>query len=135
MTTTNATPQNVTINAQVLWGLSNLNASQLLSYTEPTTTTALFSLTTTFFAAATTNNQTVNLATLFPNINSAILYGIADISNPGVSVSIGLASGGTRFTMAAGGFFLVRVSGSSPTVYIDNAGSTTAVLQIFCLAN
>ena len=133
---TNTTAQQVEINAQVNWGLSEFANSLLLNYQEPNTTTALFNSSITVVVPAATNNYQVNLATTFPFLNDAIVYGIKDMSNPGQQVDIGLASSGQRFSMAPGGFFVIRVDGSAPTLYIDNPSvSDAAILQVFTMGN
>ena len=59
-----------------------------------------------------------------------------DISDPGQAVSFGMAAAGTRFDMAASGFMMVRVAGSRPTLYVDNASSSHyAILQVSCMGD
>lgn len=136
MTNTNATPEQITINTQINFGLTDFANTLLLNYQEPNTTTCLFQLSQNFIAVANTVNQVIDLATMFSSINTAVLYGIVDISNPGQQVNIGMASSGSRFNMNPGGFFLVRANGSSPTLFVDNpSSSVNAILQVFCLAN
>ena len=133
---TNTTPQQVEINAQVNWGLSEFTSSLLLNYQEPNTTTALFSATITVVVPINTTNNAYNLATLFPADNSPLLFGLADLSQPGQQLNWGLASSDGRFQMAPGGFALMRVNGGAPTIYVDNPSTTQpAVLQIFSLSN
>lgn len=133
---TNAAEQNVCIQAQVAFGLGLFSNQSLLNYSEPSTTTAKFSNSTTVAVPPSTSNQQINLSTLFPNIATPILFGMSDISDPGQAVDWGLASGGTRFPMAAGGFMITRVSGTGPVVYVDNDSTTEyALLQVFCLGN
>ena len=134
---TNANTQNITIDAQVGMGLQNMPASRLLYYEEPSTTTAKFADTSTIVIPPNTVDQVLNLATLFPGINTALVFVIADItSSPGVPINFGMAAGGARFNMAAMGFFVVRVNGSAPTLYLDNPSLTqNGILQVSVLAN
>lgn len=134
----NLTTQQIEINAQVNFGLSDFTNSLLLNYQEPNSTTASTSNSATVTVTANTTDNQVNLSTLFPitATNNAICYGVVDISNPGQQVNIGLAAGGSRFNMAPSGFMLIRVTGSKPTLYIDNPSATvTAVLKVFCLTS
>lgn len=133
---TNTSPEQIEINAQVNFGLSLTISDLLLDYQEPNTTTALFRGATTIVVPANTSNQQIVLSTLFPAVNSFICYGLQDVSNPGQAVNIGLASGGARVPLAAGGFSLTRVSGSVPTIFVDNASVTTpCILRIFAMGN
>jgi hypothetical protein len=132
----NAQPNQVEINAQVAYGLGYQSNSVLMNYIEPGTTTALFGNSATVFVPASTTDQVVNLATLFPYINSAELWAVEDISNPGQSVLIGTATGSNKFTLAPGGFFEARVYGSAPTLYISNPSTNQyAILKFINLAN
>lgn len=137
MANTNATPQQIQINAQACFGLSQSTNNLVVNYQEPNTTTALFKGIEELSIPANTVNNTINLANYFTAINTALLWGLQDISNPGQQVNIGMASSGTRFSMAPSGFFLIRVNGgSSPILYIDNPSLTTsAILQLIVLAN
>lgn len=133
---TNASSQQIEINAQTQFGLSYSGNTSLMNYVEPGTTTSRFGLSTTVFVAPSTTDQQINLATLFPFINSAQLWGMQDISNPGQQLNWGLASGGQRFQMNPGGFFECRVTGSAPILYIDNPSSSSyVILKVFCIAN
>ena len=121
---------------QAAYGLGYQSNSVLMNYCEPGTTQSLFGNSNTVFVPANTTGQAINLATMFPNINSALLWGIQDISNPGQLVSIGMAANGSRYTLAPGGFQVTRVSGSAPTLYVDNPSTNNyAILKVFCLAN
>ena len=115
---TNAAANQIEINAQVSYGLGWQANTNLLNYIEPGTTTALFANSTTVFIPPNTIDQQINLATLFPNINTAVLWGVADISNPGQPFSLGMAAGGARYAIAAGGFQINRVAGSAPVLYV-----------------
>jgi hypothetical protein len=136
---TNATPVQFELNAQVNYGLSYLGNATVFTYAEPNQSTALFSTSQTVLIPANSTNNTVNLATLFPNVNNPLVFVLTDISNPGQEMNIGMASGGSRFDMNPNGFFMFRVSqstGSCPTLYIDNPSSNmSAFLQVTCLAN
>jgi hypothetical protein len=133
---TNALDQEIEINAAVSFGLSYFGNTSLLQYVEPTTTKAKFQNSSTVVLSPNTTNNPINLATLFPSLNTALVYGIKDMSQPGQQVNVGMAAGGSRFNMAPGGFFLVRVSGSSPTIYADNPSLTKfAIVQVFSLGN
>ena len=134
--TTNANPQQVEVNAEVSFGLGYGTNTNLLNYVEPGTTTCLFNGSTTIFIPASTTNQAVNLATLFPYINTPVLWGWKDISSPGQAVTWSLTSSGATMNQAAGGFCLFRVNGNAPTVYFNNTSMTEpAILQVFMLAN
>jgi len=137
MTTySNAAPQQVQINSQICFGLSQNNNTVLQNYIEPNTTTALFQATLVVVVTANTTNNTYNLATLFPVANTPILWGMEDISSPGQQVNWGLASGGQRFNMAPNGYFVCRVAGGAPTLYIDNPSmSVNALIQLFVISN
>lgn len=133
---TNAAAQQVQINSQVVYGLSENNNTVLQNYIEPSTTTALFQGSIVVVVTANTTNNTYNLATLFPVANTPIFWGVMDISTPGQQVNIGLASGGARFSVSPNGFINVRTNGAFPTLYIDNpSASTNAILQIYMLSN
>jgi hypothetical protein len=133
---TNATSQQVQINSQIIFGLAQNNNTVLLNYIEPDTTMALFSGSLVVVVPPNTNNNTYNLTTLFPVANTPILWGMVDISNPGQQVNWGLASSGARFDMNPNGFFVCRVNGSAPTLYIDNpSASVDALIQLFVLSN
>ena len=115
--------QQVTINAQVNFGLQYWSNSSLMNYAESTGTTCLYHGTNTIAVPPNTTNYQVDLSALFPNIATPIMISMQDVSDPGQAVSWGLASGGQRFVMAANGFMLNRVNGGRPTLYIDNASS------------
>ena len=132
----NGQANQIEINSQIAYGLGYQSNEVFLNYVEPGTTTALFGQTVTVAVPANTTNYPINLATMFPNVNTAIMYAVEDISNPGQQVSIGMDSGGSRFIMAPGGFFECRVNGSSPTLYVDNASvNQYALLKVVCIAN
>lgn len=133
---TNATPTQVTIDADIIFGLAQWANMPLFRYIEPTSTTCLFAESATVVVPPATSNQAVNLATLFPSINTAVAYCVTDISYPGQQVSIGMASGGSRFTLAANGFLMARVNGTAPTLYVDNASaSASAILRVVAIGN
>lgn len=133
---TNAASEQIEINAQVNFGLSLTVSDLLLDYEEPNSTTALFRGASTVVVPQNTSNQQIVLSTLFPGFNSYICFGIQDISNPGQAINFGLTSGGARIPMAAGGFSLQRVSGSVPTIFVDNTSVTTpAILRVFAIGN
>ena len=132
----NAQANQIEINAQVAYGLGYQSNTVLMNYVEPGTTTALFNETVTVAVPANTTNYPINLATMFPNINSAILYGVADISNPGQQFSLGMDSSGARLTIAPGGFGMWRVNGSAPTLYVDNPSSNLyCLIKVMCIGN
>lgn len=140
MPNTNAAPQQVSLTAQVNFGLSSFVNNQILNYEEPSTTTCLFDwLSPPQVITANTNNVQFNLATLLSGINTAVVIGWKDVSDPGQQINWGLTSGGARFDMAANGFTLLRLSqGQStlPIVYFDNPSLTVnALIQFFSLAN
>ena len=135
-TVSNAQANQIEINAQVAYGLGYQSNSTLMNYIEPGTTTALFGNAQTLFIPPNTTDQMVVLAALFPSINSAVLWGVQDISNPGQSISIGTATGTNKFTLAPGGFLLSRVNGSAPTLYVTNPSPNTySILKLILLAN
>ena len=133
---TNATPQQFELNAQTNYGLSYLGNATTFSYAEPNTSTALFSLSQTFLIPANSTENTINLATAFPVVNSALVYTISDMSNPGLQTSIGTATGANKFIMNPNGFMMIRAKGSAPILYIDNPSiNMSAFLQVTVLAN
>lgn len=133
---TNATDQQVEINGQVSFGLSYFGNTNLLNYAEPGTTTAKFQGSAVVMVPPSTTDQAVSLSSLFANISTPICIGLKDISNPGQQCNWGMAAAGTRFNMAAGGFSLMRVNGSRPTLYLDNPSSTSyCIVQVFCMGN
>ena len=130
-----ATGQNIQIGAEVVMGLQSVYPNTLFQYQEPPATTAQFQGSTILSIPPTSTNNTVNTATLFSGMATPILVGIADITNPGVQLSVGLDSGGAREVMAPNGFHIVRVASGFPTFYIDNATSGAALLRVFILSN
>ena len=140
MSNTNLTAQQVVISAQVNFGLSDFANALILNYQEPNTTTCLsYAATAPQVVLANTNNVAFNLQSIFSAINTAVLIGFVDISNPGQQVNWGLASSGPRFYQNPSGFTLIRTNqaiATLPTVYIDNpSANMNALLQFFCLAN
>jgi hypothetical protein len=133
---TNANPSQIEIDGQVSFGLGYGTNTNLFNYQEPGTTTCLFNGSTTVFIPPSTTNQAVNLTTLFPYINTPVLWGWCDISNPGQAVTWSLTSSGATIDMAPGGFSLFRVNGGAPTIYFNNADmANTAIIRVFFLAN
>ena len=132
----NATAQQVEINCQVNFGLSDSAYSMLLNYQEPSTTTGLFNSSLIVEVPANTTAQSIDLSSLFTFVNSALVLTIADISSPGQQVNIGLTSSSARLNIAASGFMAVRVTGVLPTLYADNpSANTAAILQIGIISN
>lgn len=137
---TNATAQQVEINSQVAFGLGYQSNQTLMNYVAPGTLTAKFALQTTVFIPPSTTAQAVNLATLFPFINTAIVYGLQDITAAGQAITVSMKSDGTNgMPQAAGGFSEWRVNcaiASAPTLYLTNSDATNyAIVKVFCLAN
>ena len=130
-----ATAQQIQIAAQVAFGLSNEYPNVLFQYTEPTTTTAGLAASTIVQIPANTTDNAIVTATLFPGFTTPLLWGIAEMTNPGIQLNVGLASGGARLHMAVGGFWITRVNGTGTTFYIDNASSSIALLNVFALSN
>lgn len=136
---TNLRAQQIEINSQCSFGLGYQSNQTLMNYVEPGTTTANFALSTTIFVPPSTTAQAVNLATLFPNITTAILYGVADLSYPGQEVLISMKSDGTNpMPQAAGGFSQWRVNcpiADAPTLYLTNEDADNyCIVKVFCLA-
>jgi hypothetical protein len=134
----NATANQIEINTQVSYGLGFQNNTNLIDYVEPGTTTALYNGQTTVFIPPSTTDQAINLATLFPYVNTPLLWGVQDISNPGQSFSLAMAAsaGSQKFTIAPGGFQINRVNGSAPILYVSNSDpSNYVILKVFMLAN
>jgi hypothetical protein len=135
-TYTNAAPQQVQINSQIVFGLAQNNNTVLQNYIEPNTTTALFPGMLLVVVPANSTNNAYNLATLFPLANTPIMWGIMDVSNPGQQINVGLAASGQRFMLNPNGYLTARVNGGAPTLYIDNpSASVNALIQLFMLSN
>ena len=133
---TNAQANQIEINAQVAYGLGYQSNTVLMNYCEPGTTTALFNMSNTVVIPPATTDYAVNLSTMFPSINSAVCWGVEDISNPGQAFSLKMDPGGNSFSVAPSGFVLTRVNGSAPTLYLDNTSTTNyAIIKVFCIAN
>lgn len=133
---TNAQNLQVEIASQAVLGLSYGVNQTLQNYNENGSTTARFALSQTIFVPPNTTDQSINLATLFPSINSAIMWGVSDISSPGQAWSFGMAAGGSRFDINPGGYFSARVNGSAPTIFVDNPSATSyVVLKVWGIAN
>ncbi len=106
----------------------------LLNYIEPSSTTATLQYQTIAVIPASTSNYAVNLATVLAFPTAPIAVGWLDLT--GTALNWGLASGGTRFSQAANGFNLMRLTtGTLPTVYFDNASAAVVELQIFAVGN
>ena len=136
MAVTNTTATQFDCRASVNFGLSQYATIPMFSYAEPTASTALFNSSQIIVVPPATTDQAINLPTLFPFLNTALVVSVQDISSPGQATAIGLASGGSRLPLAARGFILSRVSGTVPVLYIDNASSTTsAILKVTVLGN
>ncbi len=131
------TAQQVIIAGQLAFGLGWSATTVLMNYQEPSTTTCTLQASSVVKIPKNTTNNTINLATLFPAVTTAVAYSIADItSSPGQQVAVGMASSGSRFQMAPMGMMMFRVNGSSPTLYCDNASMTTdAYLSVSCMGN
>ena len=113
---TNAQANQIEINAQVAYGLGYQSNTVVIP---PATT-----------------DYAVNLSTMFPSINSAVCWGVEDISNPEQAFSFKMDPGGNSFSVAPSGFVLTRVNGSAPTLYLDNTSTTNyAIIKVFCIAN
>lgn len=133
---TNATAQQVQINSQIIFGLSQNNNSVLQNYIEPNTTTALFAGSLPVVVPADSVNNEYNLSTLFPLANSPILWGLEDKSNPGQQVNVGLTASGPRFFINPNGYLTARVNGGAPILYIDNpSANSAALLMLFMMSN
>ena len=136
---TNAQPNQVEINCQVSYGLGWQASTTMMNYIEPGTTTANYPLSTIVYVPPSTTAQAINLATLFPNIQSAILYAVQDDSNPGQAFSLATGAADTYMPIAAGGFACFRVNcpiASAPTLYVSNSdASNYVILKVLALAN
>lgn len=131
-----APAQQVAIACQVVQGLQSVYPNVLFQYQEPGTTTAQFGSSTVVSIPANSTNNTINTATLFPGCVTPVAVGIAEITSPGLPLSLGLSNGGPRLNLAAGGWNVTRVVSGFPTFYVDNASpSTAALVQVFILSN
>ena len=131
------TAQQVIISGQVAYGLGWNATTVLLNYAEPSTTTCTWESSTVIEIPENTTNNQINLASLFPGVTTAVVYGWQDVTaSPGQQLNWGLASSGARFDMAPAGFTVIRVTGSSPTIFVDNpSASQNAYLQVSCMGN
>lgn len=136
---TNATANQFECNLQVAYGLSWQANQVLCNYIEPGTSQANYPLATTIYVPPSTTAQAVNLATLFPYIQTALFYSVQDVSNPGQAFSFSTASAGNYIPIAAGGFAAFRTNcpiGSAPTIYLSNADTVNyCIVKVSGLAN
>jgi len=118
-----------TLVVQANWGYLDYTTTQIAAYQEPVTTTIAFAgIDPNVTVAASTSNQALNLSTTFPGLTSAQFLYIEEVTNPPTGFSIALSNGGAALTVAAGGFFAVRLGGGAlPTVYLTNPNSTTSI--------
>ena len=132
-----ATPQQIQIGQQFVFGMQSVFPNTLFSYQEPYTTTCQLSGSTIISVPANTSNQAISIAALFPAFVNPVAIGIVEVTSPSQQVNIGLASGGARIHLAEGGFATFRVSTTNlPTFYVDNPSATDAALiQVFGLSN
>jgi len=126
-----ATPRSFNLSMQFGFNMQN----ELLNYIESNSITAAQAVESVVNLTALTSNQAVSLATLFPGLTSIVAFGFKDISNPGVVVSWGLASGGARITGRANSAILVACNGTIPTLYFDNASASICNLLIFAVGS
>lgn len=131
-----ASPQNVQIGVQAVFGQQQTYPYQLFQYVEPSTTTCQFGTSTIVKIPANSTNNAINTATLFPGLTTPVLWGIADVTYPPLGMNVGLSSGGARQNMAPQGFWITRVQSGFPTFYVDNPSASNAgLIQVFTLSN
>lgn len=134
----NTTPQPMYVACQAYEGLpgfSNNPFQVLMNYMEPTTTTGSVGDSATITVPINTTDYQVVFSTEFPSASAGLFMFVQDISNPGMALNIGLSAGGPRIHMAASGFIAARITGSQPTLYIDNSSvSSTAIIRVGVLA-
>lgn len=131
-----STAQQFQISTQVAFGMGNQFPDLLYYYQEPTSNTAVMDGSTNVVINANSTNTAISTATLFPGVNTPVLWGIAEITNPALPLAVGLSSSGPRMQMAAGGFWITRVASGSPTFYVDNTDpANKALVRVFMISN
>ena len=129
------------LNCQAAYGLGYQSNQVLMNYVEPGTSQATYAVSNIVVVPPSAIDQQINFSTMFPNINTAFVVGIQDISNPGQTIYIGTApeigTGYSKLILAPGGFQTSRTYGTNGVIfYVDNPSTqNSAYLKVFVIGN
>lgn len=127
------TLQKVQFGASCVFGAQTVSPNQLFNYTEPDATQCQYTVEYVVKLDPSATNVAVSFADLFPVGSVPVVVGAADIS--GQNFDLGLETSGARIHINANGYFVSRVSETSPIFFLDNpSGSQAAYVKLFGLS-